>query len=97
MQAHPDGSSSMEPRERKIDGNVQGMIDRDLALEISAVRQYNASVQVRTDEKDDGSRDLLAQLLKDEEDHVDWLGAQVHQIKELGYERHLTMPMGEEE
>ena len=87
----------MEPRERKIDGNVQGMIDSDLALEISAVRKYNASVQVTTDEKDDGSRDLLAKLLKDEEDHVDWLGAQVHQSKELGYERHLTMPMAEEE
>jgi bacterioferritin (cytochrome b1) len=24
-------------------------------------------------------------------DHVDWLEAQVHQIKEMGYERYLTM------
>jgi bacterioferritin (cytochrome b1) len=31
----------------------------------------------------------------DEEDHVDWLEAQVHQIGELGYERYLTMQMGE--
>jgi len=34
-------------------------------------------------------------LLKDEEDHVDWLEAQMHQIKELGYERYLTQQMGE--
>jgi len=24
-------------------------------------------------------------------DHVDWLEVQVHQIKEMGYERYLTM------
>jgi bacterioferritin len=92
-----DGSPSMEPLALKIGGNVQGMIDSDLALEISAVKQYNAAVQVATDEKDNGSRDLLVKLLKDEENHVDWLEAQVHQIRELGYERYLTMQMGEEE
>jgi bacterioferritin len=37
------------------------------------------------------------QLLKDEEEHVDWLEAQIHQIKELGYERYLSMQMGENE
>jgi bacterioferritin len=61
------------------------------------VKQYNAAVQVATDEKDNGSRDLLVKLLKDEEEHVDWLEAQVHQIKEMGYERYLTMQTGEEE
>ncbi len=29
-------------------------------------------------------------LLKDEEEHVDWLEAQLHQIKEMGYERYLS-------
>ena len=28
---------------------------------------------------------------------MDWLEAQAHQIKELGYERYLTMQMGENE
>ena len=40
---------------------------------------------------------LLERLLKDEEDHVDWLEAQVHQIKEMGYERYLTIQTGEQE
>jgi bacterioferritin len=35
--------------------------------------------------------------LKDEEDHVDFLEAQMHQIKEIGYERYLSMQMGEQE
>jgi bacterioferritin len=40
---------------------------------------------------------MFVTLLKDEEDHVDWLEAQMHMIKELGYERYLTMQMGEDE
>jgi bacterioferritin len=92
-----DGSPSMQPLELNIGGNVRGMLESDLALEVSAVKQYNAAVQVATDEKDNGSRDLLVTLLKDEEDHVDWLEAQMHLIKELGYERYLTMQMGAEE
>lgn len=31
-----------------------------------------------------GSRDLFVRPLKDEEEHVDWREAQVHQIKEIG-------------
>ena len=36
-------------------------------------------------------------LLKDEEEHVDFLEAQMHLIRELGYERYLSMQMGEDE
>jgi len=68
-----DGSPSMEPLELNVGGNVKGIIESDLNLEVSAVKQYNTAVQVATDEKDNGSRDLLVKLLKDEEDHVDWL------------------------
>ena len=92
-----DGSPSMEPLELNVGGNVRGMIESDLKLEVSAVKQYNAAVQVATEEKDNGSRDLLVTLLKDEEDHVDWLEAQLHQIQEMGYERYLTIQTGEQE
>lgn len=92
-----DGSPSMMPLELKVGGTVKGMIESDLALEVSAVKQYNDAVAIATAEGDNGSRDLLVQLLKDEEDHVDFLEAQIHQIKELGYERYLTMQMGENE
>ena len=61
------------------------------------MKEYNLAIQVAVAEKDNGSRDLFVQLLKDEEDHVDWLEAQMHMIKELGYERYLTMQMGEDE
>jgi bacterioferritin len=73
------------------------MLESDLALEVAAVKQYNNAVAIATNEGDNGSRDLLVTLLKDEEDHVDFLEAQMHQIKELGYERYLTQQMGENE
>jgi bacterioferritin len=51
---------------------------------------YNEAVRVAFENHDNGSRDLFVTLLKDEEEHVDWLEAQLHQIGELGYERYLT-------
>jgi bacterioferritin len=92
-----DGTPTMKPLDLTIGKNVQEMLQSDLDLELSAVKQYNAAIQIAVAEKDNGSRDLFVALLKDEEDHVDWLEAQIHQIKELGYERYLTMQMGEQE
>jgi bacterioferritin len=92
-----DGSPSMVPLDLKVGGTVKGMIESDLSLELSAVKQYNDAVAIATKEGDNGSRDLLVELLKDEEEHVDFLEAQMYLITELGYERYLTMQMGESE
>ena len=62
----------------------------DLKLEINAVAMYNKAVQIARDQGDDQSRELFSKLLKDEESHVDWLEAQMHQIKEMGYEQYLS-------
>ena len=90
-----DGTPNMHPLELKVGRDVKEMIQNDLELEVNAVKMYNASIQSAIENKDNGSRDLLTVLLKDEESHVDWLEAQMHQMKELGYERYLTMQMGD--
>lgn len=92
-----DGSPTMKPLELTVGKNVKEMLQSDLDLELGAVKDYNAAIQVAVAEKDNGSRDLFVTLLKDEEGHVDWLEAQMHMISELGYERYLTMQMGEDE
>jgi len=92
-----DGTPSMMPLELKVGGTVKEMIESDLALELGAVKSYNTAVALAAKEGDNGSRDLFVALLKDEEGHVDFLEAQMHLIKELGYERYLTMQMGEGE
>jgi bacterioferritin len=75
--------------------NVREQLESDLKLEIGAVAQYNAAIKVATEAGDNASRDLFERLLKDEESHVDWLEAQLHQIKEIGYERYLSQQIGE--
>jgi bacterioferritin len=86
-----DSTPKMEYLDLNVGGNVQQQIEADLALEINAVAMYNKAVQAAREAGDDQSRELFSKLLKDEEAHVDWLEAQVHQIKEMGYERYLTL------
>ena len=76
--------------------NVKEQIESDLRLETEAVGMYNRAVQTAREEGDNASRELFERLLKDEEEHVDWLEAQMHQIRELGYERYLSQQVREE-
>src|SRR6516165_6881937 len=78
-----------------IGQNVKQQLENDLKLEIAAVAQYNNAIKLARDEGDNASRELFEKLLKDEEGHVDWLEAQLHQIKEIGYERYLSQQIGE--
>ena len=90
-----DGAPSMEPLALSIGKNVKEMAESDHKAEVEAIALYNEAARIAAEEKDNGSRDLFVRLLKEEEEHVDWLEAQMHQINELGYERYLTMQMSE--
>ena len=85
-----DATPTMEPMELNVGQNVKAQLEADLKLEVNAVGMYNKAVQIARENGDDQSRELFSKLLKDEEEHVDWLEAQLHQIKELGYERYLS-------
>ena len=85
-----------EPMKLTVGRNVREQIESDLKLEIGAVAMYNRAIQTAREEADNASRELFERLLKDEEAHVDWLEAQVHQIGELGYERYLSQQIREE-
>src|ERR1700748_1690570 len=66
-----DGTPNMQPLQLTVGGNVKQMIESDLALELAAVKQYNDAIRIATEQGDNGSRDLLVVLLKDEEGQVD--------------------------
>lgn len=76
--------------------NVKEQLESDLKLEIGAVAFYNDAIRIAREEGDNASRELFERLLKDEEEHVDWLEAQVYQIQEIGYERYLSQQIREE-
>jgi bacterioferritin len=78
-----------------VGSNVKAQLENDLKLEVNAVKMYNESVQIARDRGDNASRELFERLLRDEEEHVDWLEAQLHQINEMGYERYLSQQIRE--
>jgi len=92
-----DGTPSMQPLDVKIGGTIKAMIENDLGLELGAVKMYNDAVAITVKEGDNGSRELFEKLLRDEEEHVDFLEAQLQQIKDMGYERYLSQQIGEDE
>src|ERR1700730_15982859 len=93
-----DGTPTMtDALQVNIGKNVREQLEGDLKLEIGAVAQYNEAIKIARDEGDNASRELFERLLKDEEQHVDWLEAQVHQIKEIGYERYLSQQIPDKE
>ena len=92
-----DGTPSLtDPMQLSIGSNVKQQLESDLKLEIAAVALYNNAVKVARDEGDNASRELFERLLKNEEEHIDWLEAQTHQIQEMGYERYLGQQIGDE-
>jgi bacterioferritin len=85
-----DALPKMDYLELNIGVDVKSQLAADHKLELAAVEMYNKAIRVARDNNDDTSRELFAVLLKDEEEHVEWLEAQLHQIKELGYETYLS-------
>jgi bacterioferritin len=88
--------SLTEPMQLTVCKNVREQLESDLKLEIDAVGMYNEAIKVATEAGDNASRELFERLLKDEEEHVDWLEAQAHQIQEIGYERYLSQQVHED-
>lgn len=93
-----DGVPNMtELLQLTVGKNVKAQLEGDLKLEIAAVAMYNKAVELARTESDNASRELFERLLKDEEEHVDWLEAQMHQIQEIGYERYLSQQISEDD
>jgi len=76
-----------------IGKDVKQQLTNDLALEKGAVADYNAAVAATRKAGDNGSADLLDQLLHDEEQHVDHLETQLSLIEQLGYENYLAQQL----
>ena len=73
-----------------IGSNVEAQHKNDLAAEETAVKAYNENIRIAVEAGDNGTRELLESILKDEEDHVDWLEAQLDQIKQMSSQNYLV-------
>ena len=61
-----------------------------LTLEQEAIARLNPGIALCVERGDNGSRDLLAEILEGEEDHADWLESQLSLVEQLGQAHYLA-------
>lgn len=69
---------------------VPEQFELDLATEVAAVERYNRGIELAVAKSDNGTRELLEDLLTDEEEHLDWIETQQRVIAEIGLEHYLA-------
>ena len=72
-----------------IGSTVDEQLKNDRAAEDGAIKAYNDGIRLCLDVGDNGTRELIDANLKDEEDHIDWLEAQLDQIAQMGLQNYL--------
>ena len=74
-----------------IGAEVPQMVANDHDAEIAAVKSYNLAIALAGDVKDYATREILEQILKDEDGHVDEIEALRDQIAQMGLQVFLSL------
>ena len=77
-----------------IGADVLEQLKNDLGAEQGAVKAYNDAVKLAAEVGDNGTRVMLEGILKDEEEHLDWLETQLDQIEQMGIQLYLVEKVG---
>jgi len=78
----------------KVGEDVKEQFEVDLELEYAAIKRLNEGVAACVAASDSGSRELLERILVSEEEHTDWLEAQLTAITQIGIENYLAQQLG---
>jgi bacterioferritin len=76
-----------------IGGDVETHHKNDWEAENGAIKGYNDGIKLAVEVGDNGTREMLESILKDEEAHIDWIEAQLDQIKQMGIQAYLAEQM----
>jgi bacterioferritin len=71
---------------------VEAQLENDLEAEAGAIKAYNEAIRLCLELGDSGSRELIESNLHDEEEHLDWLEAQLDQ---MGLQNYLQAQVSE--
>ncbi len=74
----------------RIGPEVPKMHEYDHGAEEVAIRGYNATIRMAVEAGDNNTKVLLESILKEEEDHIDWIEGQLDQIKQMGLQTYLA-------
>ena len=90
-----DGSPTVSVLKKiNIGQDIETQFNNDLQSELGAVKSYNDGIRLAADLGDNGTRDMLTVILTAEEAHVDWLEAQIGQVKLMGLPNYLVEQVG---
>ncbi len=80
----------------RVGNDVKEQLENDLLVEKGASVTYNEGVVTCIAEKDSASREVMEQIIRESEDSVDWLEAQLDLIKNIGMQNYMLSQMGED-
>ena len=78
-----------ELKKMNIGATVDTQLKNDWKAEAGAIKAYNDGIKLCLELGDNGTRELIDSNLTDEENHLDWLEAQLDQIKQMGLQNYL--------
>ncbi|ADN74712.1 bacterioferritin [Ferrimonas balearica DSM 9799] len=81
----------------RIGEHTKEMLECDLALEMDAIPDLREGIAYCESVRDFVSRDLMQDILEDEEEHVDWLETQLELIDKVGIQNYLQTQTIDEE
>ena len=79
----------------RVGETVAEQLELDLAVEHEAVPRLNRGIELCVEVGDNGTRELMADILVSEEEHVDWLETQLETIRQIGLELYLSQQLEE--
>jgi bacterioferritin len=79
----------------RIGENVPEQLGNDLAVEMAALQRLNDGIALCARLGDNGTRELLEDILVEEEHHVDWLETQLETIRQIGIEHYLAQQLND--
>ena len=77
----------------RVGETVEEQFESDLQLEYAAVERLNRAVELCVAKSDNGTREMLADILTAEEEHIDWLETQQETIRQIGLENYLAQQL----
>lgn len=75
----------------QIGENVEEILNADLKLELIAIPNLKKAIEVAREKRDYTTEEILERILESEEEHVDWIEAQLQIIKDVGIENYLSL------
>jgi len=78
-----------------IGQTVVEMLTHDLAVEMEAVPRLNKAIAECRQANDNGTVEMLEDILVSEEHHIDWLEAQLELVKQVGEAHYLAQQIRE--